>query len=187
LRLHPVLIELKKKIDNASPNNIHDLDLTYITSRGNWYFNSWKGDIHKSGGIATNIGIHFFDMLTWIFGKVKKNTVHLLAPDKAGGYLELEKARIRWFLSLDFKDLPASVLKTGNRTYRSIVIDKTEIEFSEGFTNLHTKSYEEILKGHGFRLKDAQPSIDIVYEIRNANTVGLTGDYHELCKRALTS
>ena len=106
LRLHPVLIDLKKKIDSLPAGNMHDLDLTYITSRGNWYFNSWKGDIQKSGGIATNIGIHFFDMLTWIFGNVKSNTVHILNPNKAGGFLELEKARIRWFLSLDYNDLP---------------------------------------------------------------------------------
>ncbi len=138
LRLHPVLIDLKKKIDSLPSNVIHDLELTYITSRGNWYFNSWKGDIHKSGGIATNIGIHFFDMLSWIFGNVKSNTVHMLNPDKAAGYLELEKARVKWYLSLDFNDLPDQVKQKGKRTYRSIVMDSTEIEFSEGFTDLHT-------------------------------------------------
>jgi UDP-N-acetyl-2-amino-2-deoxyglucuronate dehydrogenase len=187
LRLHPVLVELKRKVDSTVADNIHNLDLTYITSRGNWYFNSWKGDVHKSGGIATNIGIHFFDMLTWIFGKVQKNTVHLLTHDKAGGYLELEKARVRWFLSLDYKDLPESVQQNGKHTYRSIVMDKTEIEFSEGFTDLHTKSYEGILTGRGFGLKDAQPSVEIVYQIRNATPIGLKGEYHELCKKALTS
>jgi UDP-N-acetyl-2-amino-2-deoxyglucuronate dehydrogenase len=166
---------------------MHDLDLTYITSRGNWYFNSWKGDIHKSGGIATNIGIHFFDMLTWIFGKVQKNIVHLLTHDKAGGFIELEKARVRWFLSLDFKDLPESVLRDGKRTYRSIMMDKTEIEFSEGFADLHTTSYEEILAGRGFGLKDAQASVEIVYQIRNSIPIGLKGDYHELCKKGLIS
>lgn len=185
LRLHPALIELKKKIDNTPSDVVHDLDLTYITSRGNWYFNSWKGDVHKSGGIATNIGIHFFDMLTWIFGNVKNTTVHLLSHNKAGGFLELEKARIRWFLSLDYKDLPASAVQKGNRTYRSIVMDKSEIEFSEGFADLHTKSYEEVLAGKGFGLKDAQSSVEIVYEIRNATPIGLKGDYHELCKKAL--
>jgi UDP-N-acetyl-2-amino-2-deoxyglucuronate dehydrogenase len=187
LRLHPVLIELKKKIDSTPSDIVHDLDLTYITSRGNWYFNSWKGDIHKSGGIATNIGIHFFDMLTWIFGNVKKTTVHLLTHEKAGGYLELEKARVRWFLSLDCNDLSESVKQSGKRTYRSIVMDKTEIEFSEGFTDLHTKSYEEILAGRGFGLKDAQSSVEIVYQIRNAAPVGLKGDYHEMCKKVLSS
>lgn len=187
LRLHPALIELKKKIDSTPSNIIHDIDLTYITSRGNWYFNSWKGDIHKSGGIATNIGIHFFDMLTWIFGNVKNSTVHLLANDKAGGYLELEKARVRWFLSLDHNDLPETSIQNDKRTFRSIVMDKTAIEFSEGFTDLHTKSYEEILAGKGFGLKDAKSSVDIVYQIRNANPVGLKGEYHELCKKAIKS
>lgn len=185
LRLHPVLIDLKKKIDRLPNGNVHDIDLTYITSRGNWYFNSWKGDIHKSGGIATNIGIHFFDMLTWIFGDVKENIIHVLKPDKAGGYLELENARVRWYLSLDSNDLPEEVKSSGKRTFRSIVLDKTSVEFSEGFTDLHTKSYEEILKGRGFGLKDAQSSIQIVYQIRNSNPVGLKGSYHELCKKAL--
>ena len=182
LRLHPVLIDLKKKIESAPGNIIHDLDLTYITSRGNWYFTSWKGDIQKSGGIATNIGIHFFDMLTWIFGNVKKNVVNVLNPNKASGYLELDKARVRWFLSLDSNDLPDQAKQKGARTYRSIVMDKTEIEFSEGFTDLHTKSYEEILAGRGFGLQDARPSVEVVYQIRNATPVGLTGEYHELCK-----
>jgi UDP-N-acetyl-2-amino-2-deoxyglucuronate dehydrogenase len=184
LRLHPVLIDLKKKIDHSPSGIIHDLDLTYITSRGNWYFNSWKGDIHKSGGIATNIGIHFFDMLTWIFGGVKKNVVHLLNHDKASGFLELEKARVRWFLSLDYNDLPEQTKQKGARTYRSIVMDKTEIEFSEGFTDLHTKSYEEILAGKGFGLQDARTSVEIVYQIRNATPVGLTGEYHELLRKS---
>lgn len=182
LRLHPVLRELKQKIDAGSNQTIHDLDLTYITSRGNWYFISWKGDLQKSGGIATNIGIHFFDMLTWIFGGVKKNTVHVLNHNKASGFLELEKARIRWFLSLDPNDLPDHVKNKGSRTYRSIVMDKTEIEFSEGFTELHTKSYEEILAGNGFGLEDARSSVEIVYQIRNATPIGLKGEYHELCK-----
>ena len=187
LRIHPVLIELKKKIDNTPGDIIHDIDLTYITSRGNWYFNSWKGDIHKSGGIATNIGIHFFDMLTWIFGNVRNSAVHLLTPNKAGGYLELDKARVRWFLSLDHQDLPESVKLAGKRTYRSVVMDQTNIEFSEGFADLHTRSYEEILAGRGFGLQDARPSVDIVYQIRNANPIGLKGNYHELCKKALAS
>jgi UDP-N-acetyl-2-amino-2-deoxyglucuronate dehydrogenase len=177
-----VLIDLKTKMESAPKDIIHDIDLTYITSRGNWYFNSWKGDIHKSGGIATNIGIHFFDLLTWLFGNVKNNLVHLLAPNKAAGFLEMDKARVRWFLSLDYKDLPDSVKQNGKRTYRSIVMDKTQIEFSEGFTDLHTKSYEEILAGRGFGLKDAQPSVQIVYEIRNSTPVGLKGDFHEMCK-----
>lgn len=186
LRLHQVLIDLKNKIDLLPEGDVHDIELTYITSRGNWYFNSWKGDIQKSGGIATNIGIHFFDMLTWIFGNVKENIIHVLKPDKAAGYLELEKAHVRWYLSLDSNDLPEEAKASGKRTYRSIVMDKNEIEFSEGFTDLHTKSYEEILKGHGFGLKEAQSSIQIVYQIRNSIPVGLKGDYHHLCKKALS-
>jgi UDP-N-acetyl-2-amino-2-deoxyglucuronate dehydrogenase len=186
LRLHPVLIDLKKKIDSLPSGQMHDIDLTYITSRGNWYFNSWKGDIHKSGGIATNIGIHFFDMLTWIFGGIKSNIIHVLNTDKAAGYLELDKARVRWYLSLDYNDLPDQAKQNGKRTYRSIVMDKNEIEFSEGFTDLHTKSYEEVLAGNGFGLKDAKQSVQIVYEIRNAIPVGLKGDYHELCRKAIS-
>jgi UDP-N-acetyl-2-amino-2-deoxyglucuronate dehydrogenase len=184
LRLHPVLIDLKKKIDSLPAGKIHDIDLTYITSRGNWYFTSWKGDIHKSGGIATNIGVHFFDMLSWIFGNVTKSVVHVMTPTKAGGYLELEKARVKWFLSLDYNDIPDQAKQQGKRTYRSIVMDKGQIEFSEGFTELHTKSYEEILAGKGFGLKDAQPSVQMVYEIRNSTPIGLKGDYHELCRKA---
>jgi UDP-N-acetyl-2-amino-2-deoxyglucuronate dehydrogenase len=186
-RLHPVLVELKKKIDNSASGIIHDIELTYITGRGNWYFNSWKGDIHKSGGIATNIGVHFFDMLTWIFGGVKKNIIHLLAPDKASGYLELKKARVKWYLSLDYRDLPESAKQKGMHSYRTLVMDKTEIDYSEGFTDLHTKSYEEVLAGRGFGLLDARPSVEIVYQIRNATPVGLKGDYHELCKKVLPS
>jgi UDP-N-acetyl-2-amino-2-deoxyglucuronate dehydrogenase len=184
LRLHPVLIDLKKKIDSLPAGKIHDIDLTYITSRGNWYFTSWKGDIHKSGGIATNIGVHFFDMLSWIFGNVTKSVVHVMTPTRAGGYLELEKARVKWFLSIDYNDIPDQAKQQGKRTYRSIVMDKSEIEFSEGFTDLHTKSYEEILAGKGFGLKDAQPSVQMVYEIRNSSPIGLKGDYHELCRKA---
>lgn len=186
LRLHPVLIDLKKKIDNLPSGTKHNLDLTYITSRGNWYFNSWKGNIQKSGGIATNIGIHFFDMLSWIFGDVRESTVHLLAPDKAAGYLELDKAKVRWYLSLDANDIPEQVRQNGKRTFRSIIMDNTEIEFSEGFTDLHTKSYQEILEGKGFGLSDAKPSVQIVYQIRNSTPVGLKGDYHELCRKALS-
>jgi UDP-N-acetyl-2-amino-2-deoxyglucuronate dehydrogenase len=185
LRLHPVLIDLKNQIDQSPPGKRYDIDLTYITSRGNWYFISWKGEVQKSGGIATNIGIHFFDMLIWIFGGVRENIVHLLQPNKASGYLELEKARVRWFLSLDDNDLPPAVKEKGKRTFRSITMDEQEIEFSEGFTDLHTKSYEEILAGRGFGMMEAKPSIETVYTIRNSNPVGLKGECHELCKAAL--
>lgn len=181
LRLHPSIIKLKEKIEN-NKDKIHDIDLTYITSRGNWYYISWKGDAHKSGGIATNIGVHFFDMLTWVFGDIKQNTVHVLEDNKASGYMELEKARVRWFLSIDVNDIPESVLKQGKRTYRSIQMDGEEIEFSDGFTDLHTRSYEEILKGNGFPLQESRRSIEAVYTIRNAKPVGLKGDYHYLLK-----
>ncbi|MBN2482050.1 MAG: Gfo/Idh/MocA family oxidoreductase [Bacteroidales bacterium] len=187
LRLHPVLISLKEKIDAEVPDvPVHDIDLTYITSRGSWYYASWKGDIQKSGGITTNIGIHFFDMLGWIFGKFRNLTVHLLEPNKASGYLELEKARVRWYLSIDYNDLPDAVKEKGMRTYRSIMMDKQEIEFSEGFTDLHTRSYMEILAGRGFGLQDAEPSIEMVHQIRNSNPVGLKGECHELCRKLLS-
>jgi UDP-N-acetyl-2-amino-2-deoxyglucuronate dehydrogenase len=135
-----------------------DIDLTYITARGRWYLTSWKGDLSKSGGIATNIGVHFFDMLQWIFGKTQWNVVHLSQPNRAAGYLELERARVRWFLSLDSRDLPDAARSAGKTTYRSIVVDGEEVEFSEGFTDLHTESYREILAGNGFGLDDVRPS-----------------------------
>ncbi|MEI6047344.1 MAG: Gfo/Idh/MocA family oxidoreductase [Bacteroidota bacterium] len=182
LRLHPKIIELREKIRNGAKGKIYDVDLSYITARGNWYSISWKGDIQKSGGVATNIGIHFFDMLGWIFGETKKNIVHLSEPDKAAGYLELENARVRWFLSLDYNDIPDSVKKTGQRTFRSIIIEGEEIEFSEGFADLHTTTYKEILAGRGFGLKEVRRSVDIAYTIRNSKPVGLQGDYHPLIK-----
>ena len=182
LRLHPKIIELREKILNGPKGKIYDIDMSYITSRGNWYYISWKGDIQKSGGVATNIGIHFFDMLSWIFGDVKNNVVHLSELDKAAGYLELENARVRWFLSIDYNDIPDSVKKTGKRTFRSITVEGEEIEFSEGFADLHTETYKEILAGRGFGLKDARQSVDIAYTIRNAKAVGLHGEYHPILK-----
>jgi UDP-N-acetyl-2-amino-2-deoxyglucuronate dehydrogenase len=182
LRLHPKILELREKILNCPKNKIHDIDLTYITSRGNWYNISWKGDIHKSGGVATNIGVHFFDMLGWIFGKTKTNTVHLSEYNKAAGYLELENARVRWFLSLDYNDIPKTVKESGKRTYRSIKVDGMEIEFSEGFADLHTMTYLEILAGKGYGLQDAKQSIETVYTIRNAKPVGIKGEYHPMLK-----
>ncbi len=178
LRLHPSIIALREKIRKEPADKIHDIDLSYITSRGNWYHISWKGDIHKSGGVATNIGVHFFDMLTWIFGPVKENIVHLSGQKRAAGYLRLEKARVRWILSLDYKDLPETVKKRNQRTYRSISIDGEEIEFSEGFTDLHTETYRNILAGKGFGLEEARQSIETVYTIRNSNPIGLRGEYH---------
>ena len=182
LRLHPSIIELKKKIAEGPKDRKYDVDLTYITSRGRWYFISWKGDVHKSGGIPTNIGIHFFDMLIWIFGPVQKNVVNVLEIDKASGFLELENARVRWFLSVDVKTLPKEVAEAGQRTFRSITVDGEDLEFSGGFTDLHTLSYEDILNGGGFRAIHSRPSIETVYTIRNAETLGLKGDYHPFLK-----
>ena len=187
LRLHPSIIKLKEKIDNGPKDKIYDIDLTYLTSRGNWYYTSWKGDVSKSGGISTNIGIHFYDMLSWVFGDVKSNIVHLHEHDRAAGYLELEKARVRWFLSINYDVLPEEIKEKGQRTYRSITVDNEEIEFSDGFFDLHTKSYENIIDGNGFGLEDARQSINIVHEIRNKETVPLIGDYHPLAKTPLTN
>ena len=180
LRLHPSILALKKRIDEGPKNKIYDIDLSYITSRGKWYHYSWKGDEHKSGGIATNIGVHFFDMLTWIFGEVKTNTVQILKNDKAAGYLELEKARVRWFMSIDYEDVPAQYKAKGQRTFRSITVDGAELEFSGGFTDLHTQTYQSILQGNGYGLEDARPSIETVFSIRNASPVGLKGEVHPL-------
>ena len=183
VRLHPVIRKLRETIRKGPGNKTYDLDLTYITSRGKWYFHSWKGNVSKSGGIATNIGIHFFDLLIWIFGKVKDNRVHMLETNRAAGFLQLEKARIRWFLSLDFGDIPASLRQQGIRTYRSMFVDGKEVEFSEGFTDLHTEVYKRILQGKGFTLSDARPSVEIVYEIRNTRPAGIRGDYHPFLKK----
>ena len=182
LRLHPSIIALKEKVENGPKDKIYDIDLSYLTSRGKWYFISWKGDDSKSGGIATNIGIHFYDMLTWIFGSVKQNVCHVSDEDKAAGFLELERARVRWFLSVNYDLIPDHIKATGQRTYRSITVEGEEIEFSGGFTDLHTKSYEAVLAGNGFGLMEAKTSIDIVHNIRNSTPVGLKGDYHPFCK-----
>jgi UDP-N-acetyl-2-amino-2-deoxyglucuronate dehydrogenase len=168
LRHHQSIIDLKNKIANGDPNKIYDIDLSYITSRGSWYQISWKGDNSKSGGVATNIGIHFFDMLLWIFGGVKDNQVIRQNEHTAEGYLTLERARVKWMLSIDALTLPKSAQEKNQRTFRSIRLEGQEIEFSEGFTDLHTKSYQEILKGNGFGLADARPSIELVHAIRNA-------------------
>jgi len=176
LRLHPAIIALKQKID-AEPDKIHDVDLSYITSRGQWYHTSWKGDVSKSGGIATNIGVHFFDMLGHLFGKNTQSVVHLRDDNRAAGYLEFERARVRWFLSVDRNDLPEQV-KGKQPTYRSITIDGDEIEFSGGFTDLHTQSYQQILAGNGFGLDDARPSIEMVSAIRNADIKPSSGEQH---------
>lgn len=182
LRLHPKIAELREKIINGPKDKVYDVDLTYIASRGNWYYISWKGDIQKSGGVATNIGIHFFDMLGWIFGEVKNNVVNISEYNKAGGYLELKNARVRWFLSLDYNDLPKETIEKGMRTFRSVTVEGEEVEFSEGFTDLHTKTYEDILGGGGFDLNEARQSVITAYTIRNAKPIGLQGNYHPILK-----
>jgi UDP-N-acetyl-2-amino-2-deoxyglucuronate dehydrogenase len=180
LRLHPSIVALKKRIEEGPKDKVYDIDLAYITSRGNWYYTSWKGDVSKSGGIATNIGVHFYDMLTWVFGSVKKNVVHVHTYDRAAGYFELERARVRWFLSINSDTLPESVKARSGRTYRSLTMEGEEIEFSDGFTELHTHSYQHILEGQGFGLEEAKSSIQMVHDIRYAEVIGLKGDYHPL-------
>lgn len=186
LRLHPDIIKLKEQVSNADPDKVYDVDLTYITSRGKWYYTSWKGDVVKSGGIATNIGIHFFDMLIWIFGKVKQNVVHVHTHDRATGFIQFERARVRWFLSIDEKTLPSKIREKGQRTYRSITMEGKEIEFSDGFTDLHTKSYNAILSGDGFSLMEALPSIELAHDIRSQVPTGLKGDYHPFASLPLS-
>lgn len=168
LRLHPAIIALKEKIAAAPAGKKYAIDLRYITSRGNWYYTSWKGDIQKSGGIATNIGVHFFDMLIWIFGDVKENNVTKHTVDTASGNLVLQRANVNWMLSIDADTLPDDVKKSGKRTFRTLSIDGEEFEFSEGFTELHTKSYEEIIRGNGFGVGETKAAIDLVHRIRNS-------------------
>lgn len=168
LRLHPAVIALREKIQQGPAGKKYEINLHYITSRGHWYHTSWKGDIQKSGGIATNIGVHFFDMLLWIFGDLQESVVTEHSAEKAAGRLELEKATVNWFLSIDADTLPEEARKAGKRTYRSLKVDGEEFEFSEGFTELHTVSYEEILKGKGFRMEETLPSIRLVQQIRNS-------------------
>lgn len=167
LRHHTSIIELKKQIDQGPKNKHYNIDLNYITTRGKWYHKSWKGDIEKSGGIATNIGIHLFDMLIWIFGSVKSCNVKNYQPHKAAGTLELEKASVKWFLSLDEHDLPKLVAKAGKRTFRSIIVNDQEVEFSEGFTDLHTVTYQNILNSNGFGIDDVRESILLTEAVRN--------------------
>lgn len=189
LRLHESIVALKNKIAKElekNPNKVYDIDLTYITSRGKWYFISWKGDESKSGGIATNIGVHFFDMLSLIFGEVKENIVNIKKADTNAGILRLKNANVRWFLSVNYDYLPEEVKASGKATFRSIAVDGEEFEFSEGFTDLHTRSYEHILNGGGFGLEEARKSIEIVSEIRSLPVVGLKGEYHPFCRKVLS-
>jgi len=185
LRLHPAIIALKKRIDSAPKDKIYDVDLTYITSRGKWYYASWKGDLRKSGGIATNIGIHLYDMLSYVFGTVQKSIVHIASHDRVAGFLQLTKARVRYFLSINADTLPKDSLAQNAHTFRSIRIDNEDLDFSNGFTELHTESYRHILSGNGFSLQEARNSIQIVYDIRHAIPIGLHGDYHPLARLPL--
>lgn len=181
LRLHPAIIALRDKFRNSTKK--HTVDLTYCTSRGRWYHASWKGDDSKSGGVATNIGVHFFDMLSFVFGKVQNNVAHLRTPERAAGFIECERANVSWFLSVDRNDLPASV-QGKKTTYRSITVDGEEVEFSEGFTDLHTRSYEEVLAGNGFGLSEVRPSIEIVSAFRTQPIANRSGIVHPFAVRA---
>lgn len=183
LRLHPSIVSLREQVQAGDPNVKYDIDLTYITSRGNWYLQSWKGNQDKSGGIATNIGVHFYDMLHFVFGAVQESQVHLATPTKAAGYLEYELARVRWFLSIDVGDVPAAERAKGKRTFRAITANGQNVEFSDGFTDLHTRSYQEILAGRGFGLEENRVAIETVAGIRRAAII-TAGEYHPFVKKA---
>jgi len=171
LRMHPAILELRTRILKSGNAEKHDIELTYITSRGTWYDYSWKGEIRKSGGIATNIGIHFFDMLIWIFGPVQHSEIHVMENRRASGFLELEKARVKWYLSLNRSDLPETAVQAGQSTFRMITINNLPLEFSSGFTDLHTLLYKKTFDGNGFTLEDARPSIELVQKMRYADRV----------------
>jgi UDP-N-acetyl-2-amino-2-deoxyglucuronate dehydrogenase len=181
LRVHPSLVQLRESLQASKA--VHDVELTYITSRGPWYQVSWKGDPAKSGGVATNIGIHFFDLLMWLFGSVNGIKVYHADNERMSGFIELERARVRWFLSVDKNDLPEQAKANNKNTYRSITVDGKEIEFSEGFTDLHTKVYEETLAGRGFGIKDARLSVQLTYDIRKANISPIDALAHPLLKK----
>ncbi len=168
LRVHPALLKLKANLESENSAFQHDVQLTYVTARGPWYQISWKGSTEKSGGVATNIGIHFFDLLLWLFGPAAEVRVYHADVQRMSGYIELERAHVRWFLSVDHHDLPFPVELGKNTTFRSITIDGEEIEFSGGFTDLHTRVYEETLAGRGFGIQDARPSIELTHRIRTA-------------------
>jgi UDP-N-acetyl-2-amino-2-deoxyglucuronate dehydrogenase len=180
LRVHPSLIELKKKLSGEKSTKKHNVTLTYITSRGLWYYFSWKGNEEKSGGIATNIGIHFFDLLIWLFGDVQSSMVHLSDKKRMAGFIELQNANVTWFLSTDYNDLPEEAKSNSESTFRSIMVDNEEIQFSKGFSDLHTRVYEEILSsnGEGFGIDDARPSIKLVQSIRTSQVVNKNGKIH---------
>ena len=178
LRVHPALLELKQKLSKEKSKQKHEVVLSYITSRGLWYYFSWKGMIEKSGGIATNIGIHFFDFLMWLFGDVQTSVLHLKDNKRMSGFMELQNANVKWFLSTDRNDLPEETSKKGVSTFRSITVDGEEIQFSEGFTDLHTRVYEETLKGNGFGIDVDIPSIILVQNLPSANTINDIENIH---------
>ena len=180
LRVHPALIALKEKLAKEKSGKSKEVNLTYITTRGPWYLVSWKGQIERSGGLATNIGIHFFDLLIWLFGKVEKSEIHIANALKTGGLLELAGARVKWCLSVDKEDLPSEIKAQNKSTFRSITIDGEEVEFSEGFTDLHTIVYKETLAGRGFGLETARPSVILAHDIREMKPIGITPDSHPL-------
>ena len=180
LRLHPAIIALRERALAHGDTGKADVDLTYITSRGNWYHESWKGTTGKSGGIASNIGVHFFDMLHFVYGELQQNIVHLSTPTNAAGYLEYQRARVRWYLSVDVNDVPAAERAQGKRTYRALMADGENVEFSDGFTELHTRSYEEVLAGRGFGLEENRAAIETVAHIRHAPLSPRDGLTHPL-------
>lgn len=183
LRKHPAMVELKERFEREAFSRKHEVDLTYVTTRGKWYFVSWKGRVEKSGGIATNIGIHFFDLLLWIFGGLRRQEVHYSDESRMAGFLELERARVRWFLSVDGNDVPETIRARDQRMYRSITVDGQEIEFSQGFADLHTEIYRDVLSGKGLGIEDARPSISLVHEIRRADVTGVNENAHPYLKR----
>lgn len=182
LRLHPALLELKQKIDEGSKSHQYEVVLNYITSRGPWYDISWKGVLEKSGGIAVNIGIHFFDMLQWLFGEAGDMKVYLNDLRRMAGFIEFERAKASWFLSVDSSDLPYPIDPGQPQTYRSITVDGQEIEFSRGFTDLHTLVYQKTLAGQGFGIEDSRPSIDLTYRIRNAELSAIDDNFHKVLR-----
>ncbi len=183
LRLHPAIIALKERIDKELSKGKYEINLTYITPRGPWYLSSWKGNLERSGGLTTNIGIHFFDMLIWIFGPVEGMELHLSEPTRTSGYLELERAKVKWFLSIDRRDSPNFTGADSLCTHRSIIINGEELDFTSGFTDLHTALYEKTLAGEGFGIEDSRPSIRLIHDIRTAKTIGITGNSHEYVRR----
>lgn len=184
LRAHDKLVELREKLRGSTPNGgKHDVVLSYVTARGPWYDISWKGQLEKSGGVPTNIGIHFFDMLLWMFGSLEGARVHLSEPRRMAGFMELENARVRWFLSVDARDLPFPLAPGGKTTFRSITVDGAEVEFSEGFTDLHTRVYAQTLAGNGFGIAEARPAIQLVHALRQAPLTAPTSDLHPFLQR----